>query len=347
MTFNNPNYKLPNPMFKYKLSFKISKLANPKLIEYQFENELVFVPLIEKTNLLYFQTLIDRNIIQKEKNSKQMLLHTTFESTRLQTTDGKKLELYYIEDEDNIFHNNYSEYFMKNKSIDFFDTLELYDVIKSLWKALSKDNYLTLEDYKLIYIYGEIDFNEKHKEDLFYYSAKTDKEKLNYTEFIELCIYFFQSLKAYYIAKHKELTNTYISDKIDKAVEIMNIHFKELDYENNSEIAYIDFKDSLNKENELFSRCEVEIILKQINPNTKFKYWKFDKILRILYSDYFDYNKLVKEDKIYKYLINIFSKQDELQKKVIHYEKIEYALMIENKLNLAKSQVRFVILIRF
>ena len=54
MTFNNPNYKLPNPMFKYKLSFKISKLANPKLIEYQFENELVFVPLIEKTNLLYF-----------------------------------------------------------------------------------------------------------------------------------------------------------------------------------------------------------------------------------------------------------------------------------------------------
>lgn len=67
MTFNNPNYKLPNPMFKYKLSFKISKLANPKLIEYQFENELVFVPLIEKTNLLYFQTLIDRNIIQKEK----------------------------------------------------------------------------------------------------------------------------------------------------------------------------------------------------------------------------------------------------------------------------------------
>ena len=120
-----------------------------------------------------------------------------------------------------------------------------------------------------------------------------------------------------------------------------------LDVKNKELEVSLKAKDSLNKENELFSRCEVEIILKQINPNTKFKYWKFDKILRILYSDYFDYNKLVKEDKIYKYLINIFSKQDELQKKVIHYEKIEYALMIENKLNLAKSQVRFVILIRF
>ena len=67
----------------------------------------------------------------------------------------------------------------------------------------------------------------------------------------------------------------------------MNYHFKEYDTDNNQEISFENLKKSLLKENELFTRKDIEIILRQINPESNFQYWKFDKILHILYYNHF------------------------------------------------------------
>jgi hypothetical protein len=131
----------------------------------------------------------------------------------------------------------------------------------------------------------------------------------------------------------------YIKNKIFHAVEVMNSHFKEYDYDENYEISFENLKKCLSKENELFKRKNIQIILKQINPNVNFEYWKFYRILRILYEDNFDYLQLMKDDKIYKYLINIFEKQDIEKKGKLHYKKMKYALLIEEKLRLNKIQV--------
>ena len=133
-----------------------------------------------------------------------------------------------------------------------------------------------------------------------------------------------------------------MANKIETAVEIMNTHFKEYDFDENNEISYENLKKCLSKESELFSRKDIEIILKQINPNVNFEYWKFDKILKILFDDNFDYTELMKVDKIYKYLITIFSKQDVEQKRRLHYKKMKYALLIEPKLKLNKIQVKII-----
>ena len=93
------------------------------------------------------------------------------------------------------------------------------------------------------------------------------------------------------------------------------------------------------KENELFTRTEIEIILKQINPDQNFQYWKFDKILRILYYKYFNYQKLISEDKIYKYLINIFLKQDPYKTGKLHYKKMKQAFLTENKIKFEKTEI--------
>ena len=338
--FKNPNYKIPNPPFSCCISFKMSKLCNPRLIEYQLENELAYIPLIEGTNLTYFQTIIDKNIITKEKNAELLKLHTNFESTRLQNTTGEKLNLYFVEQEANIFSNNNSDYFNSGFHVEFMSTKELYSIIKRLWKALSNDNdTMSYESFILIFQYGELAYSEEHIHKLWSYSALKNKDSIEFDEFVKFSIDFFQSLKAYYIASYKDENNPYLKNKISKAVEIMNKYFKQLDYENNSEIYFKDLKDCLNKENELFSKNEIEIILNQINPDNKFEYWKFENILKILYYGYFDYNKLIKEDKIYKYLINIFEAQDELKKKKLNFMKIKYALNIESKLNLNKLQI--------
>jgi len=119
----------------------------------------------------------------------------------------------------------------------------------------------------------------------------------------------------------------------------MNIHFKEMDVDNNQEISYENLKKCLYKENEVFSRKDIEIILKQINPNKNFEYWKFDSILAILYKENFDFTKLMKEDKIYNYLIKIFKKQDVNKCGKLNYKKMKYAFLIEDKLKLNKIQI--------
>jgi Ca2+-binding EF-hand superfamily protein len=339
--FKNPNHKLPNPHFTSKISFKINRDVNPNNIEFQLENELVYTPLINGANLSFFQTLIDRNIITKEKSAEALLLHTNFESTRIKNTTGDDIELYYVEEEDNIFVNNNSEYFNSIFNIEFISTKELNTIIKDLWKALynKTTNKMTLENFSLIFKYGELTYSEDHIKRLFKYSALKDPESIEYGEFVNFSIDFFHCLKAYNISVFKEENNPYLKNKIYRAVEIMNLHFKELDYDNNSEIHFKELKDCLNKENELFTKTEIEIILNQINPNNKFEYWKFEKILKILYYDYFNYNYLIKVDKIYKYLIKIFMAQDEMKEEKLHFEKIKYGLSIEKKLNLNKSKV--------
>ena len=119
----------------------------------------------------------------------------------------------------------------------------------------------------------------------------------------------------------------------------MNLHFKEYDFENNQEISFENLKKCLLKENELFTRTEIEIILKQINPDQNFQYWKFDRILRILYYKYFNYQKLISEDKIYKYLITIFSKQDPYKTGKLHYKKMKQAFLTENKIKFEKTEI--------
>lgn len=270
------------------------------------------------------------------------------------TTTGDPLQLYYIEEEDKIFSNNNSEYFNSIFQIEFLPTIEFKLLIIRLWKALrdSETNTMSFHSFCLIFKHGELHYSNEHIEKLWKYSNTTKinseedqdniiNSNITYRDFLSFCVDFFQCLKANYISQYKEKNNPFISNRISKAVEIMNMHFKELDYENNSEITFKQLKDCLNKENELFTKNEIEIILNKINPNNKFEYWKFEKILKILYIDYFDYNKLIKEDKIYKYLIKIFSVQDELKELKLHYKAIKYALSIDNKLNMTKLKVRY------
>jgi Ca2+-binding EF-hand superfamily protein len=119
----------------------------------------------------------------------------------------------------------------------------------------------------------------------------------------------------------------------------MNYHFKEYDTENNQEITFENLKKSLLKENELFTRKEIEIILRQINPEANFQYWKFDKILHILYYNYFNYQKLMEQDKIYKYLIKIFQKQDPQHTGKLHYKKMKLAFLTEDKIKFDKTEI--------
>ena len=55
----------------------------------------------------------------------------------------------------------------------------------------------------------------------------------------------------------------------------MNYHFKEYDTENNQEITFENLKKSLLKENELFTRKEIEIILyDDASPDNSFNIMK-------------------------------------------------------------------------
>ena len=123
----------------------------------------------------------------------------------------------------------------------------------------------------------------------------------------------------------------------------MNYHFKEYDTENNQEISFENLKKSLLKENELFTRKEIEIILRQINPDANFQYWKFDKILHILYYNYFNYKNLMEQDKIYKYLIKIFEKQDPHHTGRLHYKKMKLAFLTEDKIKFDKTEILIIL----
>lgn len=345
--FYDPKNKLPIPTQKVTITFKIPKNLNYEEVTFNIENENVHYSLFNSININYFENLLYKVINNKEKSAKTLLLHTNFESSRILNFNGEKVNLYTIDDEEDILSNNNCEFFNSQASeFKFLEIEKIVNCIKILWKTLSKNgtkDLITIEEFNLLFEYGKLSFSTENLNKLWKYVDVTKRGSINYVEFLTFCIDMIQCLRAYHIAKYKNNNNNYISTIIKNCVEIMNLHFKEYDFEGNQEISFENLKKSLLKENELFTRKEIEILLKQINPNKNFEFWKFDKILKILYVDNFNYNALMKEDKIYNYLITIFEKQDTLQTKKLHYKKMKYALLIENKLRLNKIQIMFIL----
>jgi len=392
--------KLPVPEHKVVVIFKILRVLKKEGIFFQIENESVSYPLFSSINLSYFESIIDRVLLDKYKTSQALYLQSNFESTRILNLNGETKKLYTIIDDENIFLNNKSEYYryegvdlnFKTPSID-----DIHRLIKILWKTLVANNLtpmstlievlkkekeknaelqqdklkrtkkdikkdeeeleeeinklkekrkeeskaltMSYEQFKLFFEYSKCNMSEENIQKLWKYTNKKKEQNIDYTEFVNFAVYLIHSLGAFAIAKYKHIHNNCFEKKIKNCVEIMNLHFKEYDTENNQEIAFDNLKKSLLKENELFTRKEIEIILKQINPDGNFQYWKFDKILRILYYDNFNYQKLMEEDKIYRYLINIFQKQDPYKSGKLHYKKMKLAFLTEDKIKFDKTEI--------
>jgi Ca2+-binding EF-hand superfamily protein len=202
---------------------------------------------------------------------------------------------------------------------------------------------MNYDKFKLLFEYGNLDMSEENIQKLWKYTNKKKTETINYEDFANFAIFLIHCLSAWNIALYKHKNNNCFEKKIQNCVEIMNLHFKEYDSENNEEISFENLKKCLLKENELFTRKEIEIILQQINPEKNFQYWKFDRILRILYYKNFNYQKLMNEDKIYKYLINIFQKQDPFKTGKIHYKKMKQAFLTENKIKFQKTEILLIL----
>ena len=372
--------KLPVPEHKVILIFKMNRTLKKDDISFQVENESVYYPLFDSINLKFTESLIDRVLLDKFRMSKALYLQTNFESTRILNLNGETKKLYTIEDDENIFTNNRSDYYkyegvdlnFKTQSLDEIDKLT-----KIIWKTLvvndiplpkdskekksemsskKKDVKINVENkeeekidpsslkmsydkFKLLFEYGKLNMSEENIKKLWRYTNKKNSETIDYEDFVNFSILLVHCLSAWYIAMYKHENNNCFDKKIKNCVEIMNLHFKEYDFENNQEISFENLKKCLLKENELFTRTEIEIILKQINPDQNFQYWKFDKILRILYYKYFNYQKLISEDKIYKYLINIFLKQDPYKTGKLHYKKMKQAFLTENKIKFEKTEI--------
>lgn len=343
--------KLPVPESVIVLNFKVPKNLKKDLISFQIKNEAVFYPLFHSISLQSFETLLDRVARDKYQMSKALHLHTNFEHTRILNLNGEQKKLFTIEEEENIFSNNNSEYY-KYEGLDFkFKKLEVADIdklIKTIWKTLvanksknedhSKDE-MTFDNFKLLFEYGKLDMSEDNMKKLWKYSNQKKTETICYEDFANFAVHLILCVSAFSIAKYKHENNNCFQNKIQNCVNIMNLHFKEYDTDNNQEISFENLKKCLLKENELFTRKEIEIILKQINPEKNFQYWKFDRILSILYNKYFDYQKLYEEDKIYKYLITIFSKQDEFHTGKLQYKKMKKAFLTEDKIKLNKMEI--------
>ena len=372
--------KLPVPEHKVILIFKMNRTLKKDDISFQVENESVYYPLFDSINLKFTESLIDRVLLDKFRMSKALYLQTNFESTRILNLNGETKKLYTIEDDENIFTNNRSDYYkyegvdlnFKTQSLDEIDKLT-----KIIWKTLvvndiplpkdgkekknemsskKKDVKINVENkeeekidpsslkmsydkFKLLFEYGKLNMSEENIKKLWRYTNKKNTETIDYEDFVNFSILLVHCLSAWYIAMYKHENNNCFDKKIKNCVEIMNLHFKEYDFENNQEISFENLKKCLLKENELFTRTEIEIILKQINPDQNFQYWKFDKILRILYYKYFNYQKLISEDKIYKYLITIFLKQDPYKTGKLHYKKMKQAFLTENKIKFEKTEI--------
>ena len=369
--------KLPVPEHNVVLIFKVGRSLKKEDISFQIENESASFYVFDSLNLSFFESLLDRILLDKYKVSKALYLQTNFESTRILNLNGETKKLYTIEEEENIFSNNKSEYY-RYEGIDFkFKKLEVADIdklIKLMWKTLVENNKvvidppkvkeekkgeekkeeppveekkeekkveetMTYEKFKLLFKYGKCDMSEENMGKLWKYTNKKNNPTITYEEFVNFSIYLVHCVNAFSIAKYKHEHNNCFDNKIKNCVEIMNLHFKEYDTDNNQEITFENLKKCLLKENELFTRKEIEIILKQINPEQNFQYWKFDKILKILYNQYFDYQKLMSEDKIYKYLITIFSKQDPYKTGKLHYKKMKQAFLTEDKIKFDKTEI--------
>ena len=103
--------KLPVPEHKVIVIFKVNRTLRKDEIYFQIENESVSYPLFSSINLSYFESIIDRVLLDKYKTSQALHLQSNFESTRILNLNGELKKLYTILDEENIFLNNKSEYY--------------------------------------------------------------------------------------------------------------------------------------------------------------------------------------------------------------------------------------------
>ena len=395
--------KRPIPEHKVIIIFKVGRNLDKKHIFFQIENESVSYPLFSSINLSYFESIIDRVLLDKYKTSQALHLESNFESTRILNLNGETKKLYTILDKENIFLNNKSEYY-RYEGVDLNFKIrtddEILKLIKILWKTLvandlkpmsviidelkkekekEKNNELnnattgkkkkelkkeeeelfeekvkklkeerkqecenltmSYSQFKLFFEYSKCEMSEENIAKLWKYTNKKKTETIQFQEFVVFAVYLIHSLGAFYIAKYKHEHNNCFENKINNCVNIMNYHFKEYDTDNNQEISFENLKKSLLKENELFTRKDIEIILRQINPENNFQYWKFDKILHILYYNHFNYQKLMEEDKIYNYLIQIFRKQDPHHVGKLHYKKMKLAFLTEDKIKFDKTEI--------
>ena len=131
--------KLPVPEHKVVVIFKILRTLQKDGIFFQIENESVSYPLFKSINLSYFESIIDRVLLDKYKTSQALYLQSNFESTRILNLNGETKKLYTILDEENIFLNNRSEYY-RYEGVDLnFKTPTIDDIhrlIRVLWKTL-------------------------------------------------------------------------------------------------------------------------------------------------------------------------------------------------------------------
>ena len=395
--------KRPIPEHKVIIIFKVGRNLDKKHIFFQIENESVSYPLFSSINLSYFESIIDRVLLDKYKTSQALHLQSNFESTRILNLNGETKKLYTISDKENICLNNKSQYY-RYEGVDLNFKIrtddEILKLIKILWKTLvandlkpmsviidelkkekekEKNNELnnattgkkkkelkkeeeelfeekikklkeerkqecenltmSYSQFKLFFEYSKCEMSEENIAKLWKYTNKKKTETIQFQEFVVFAVYLIHSLGAFYIAKYKHEHNNCFENKINNCVNIMNYHFKEYDTDNNQEISFENLKKSLLKENELFTRKDIEIILRQINPESNFQYWKFDKILHILYYNHFNYQKLMEEDKIYNYLIQIFRKQDPHHVGKLHYKKMKLAFLTEDKIKFDKTEI--------
>jgi Ca2+-binding EF-hand superfamily protein len=395
--------KLPVPEHKVVVIFKVNRSLNKDGVFFQIENESVSYPLFNSINLSYFESIIDRVLLDKYKTSQALHLQSNFESTRILNLNGETKKLYTILDEENIFLNNKSDYY-RYDGVDLNFKIPTIDdilrLVKVMWKTLVANNLkpmstiieeykkerekalelekekstskkskkemkkeeeeeieqeinklkekrkeecknlsMSYDQFKLFFEYSKCQMSEENISKLWKYTNKKKTENIEFPEFVNFAVYLIHTLGAYYISKYKHEHNNCFENKIQNCVNIMNYHFKEYDTDNNQEITFENLKKSLLKENELFTRKEIEIILRQINPETNFQYWKFDKILHILYYNYFNYQKLMEQDKIYKYLIKIFQKQDPHHTGKLHYKKMKLAFLTEDKIKFDKTEI--------
>jgi hypothetical protein len=94
-----------------------------------------------------------------------------------------------------------------------------------------------------------LNFNEVNLEKLWKYTDKQGLGRINFNEFLLLCMDLVHCLRSYYISKDKEDNNIYISNKISECVQILNQHFQEYDYQENQEISFENLKKCLSKVN--------------------------------------------------------------------------------------------------
>jgi hypothetical protein len=131
--------KLPVPEHKVTFIFKINRTLKKDDISFQIENESVYYPLFDSINLKFTESLIDRVLLDKYRISKALYLQTNFESTRILNLNGETKKLYTIEDDENIFTNNNSDYY-KYEGIDLNFKVphinEIDKLTKTIWKTL-------------------------------------------------------------------------------------------------------------------------------------------------------------------------------------------------------------------